>query len=438
MAKILPAAAAKTGPPTTPNLSATDKQLLTSSSREVLVKAENWAQRVGGSEIGVRHLAAVYVWIPRLPSRPAPEMEVKDADWRAAFFAWVAQKDTWEQWTDASQRAAPAASRVAFEAKEVKGKQLAWQGSADALAILAEAAKLHRRQPDTWLGFKTVLFALVKSAESSASIKQTVQPIWDAVAKARDLYDQAFAQRFSGQPTGPDFLFEDLDISPRVLNTLETARELAIAARARLEPGAEVKATPLHLGGALLSVRVDAAAEIAALGLDVQALRKALGDHAAAQGESAAVWREILGQEDRLVIGRPINLNSDEPEAVVRADEAWVNDPLAIRPDVEAFGALLASRDLEPPLSIGLFGPWGSGKTTFLRRLMRAVDSHAKEAQDAGKMLRSVRRQHRARRVQCVALRRKRVGLEFGGRNHPPDQRLCAAQAQSRSERLVG
>jgi hypothetical protein len=252
---------------------------------------------------------------------------------------------------------------------------------------LAEAARLHRRQPDTWLGFKTVLFALVKSAESSASIKQTVQPIWDAVAKARDPYDRAFAQRFPGQPTGPDFLFEDLDISPRVLNTLETARELAIAARARLEPGAEVKATRLHLGGALLSVRVDAADEIAALGLDVQVLRKALGDHAAAQGESAAVWREILGQEDRLVIGRPINLNSDEPEAVVRADEAWVNDPLAIRPDVEAFGALLASRDLEPPLSIGLFGPWGSGKTTFLRRLMRAVDSHAKEAHDAGKML---------------------------------------------------
>jgi KAP-like P-loop domain-containing protein len=382
------AAAAMTGPPTTPNLSATDKQLLTSSSREVIVKAENWAQRVGGSEIGVRHLVAAYVLDPPAYHRDQLQRwKVKDADWRAAFFAWVAQKYTWEQWTDASQRAAPAASRVAFEAKEVKGKQLAWQGSADALAVLAEAAKLHRRQPDTWLGFKTVLFALVKSAESSASIKQTVQPIWDAVAKARAPYDQAFAQRFSGQPTGPDFLFEDLDISPRVLNTLETARELAIAARARLEPGADVKATPLHIAGALLSVRVDAADEIAALGLDVQALRKALGDHAAAQGESAAVWREILGQEDRLVIGRPINLNSDEPEAVVRADETWVNDPLAIRTDVEAFGALLASRDLEPPLSIGLFGPWGSGKTTFLRRLMRAVDSHAKEAQDAGKML---------------------------------------------------
>jgi len=383
LAKVA-AAAGKTGPVATPNVSAKDKQLLTSSSREVIVKAENWAQRVGGSEIGVRHLVATYVLDPPVYHRDQlQKWKVKDADWRAAFFTWVAQKYTWEQWTDASQRAAPAASRVAFEAKEVKGRQLAWQGNVDAVAILAAAAKLHRRQRDIWLGFKTVLFALVQSAESSDSIKQIVRPIWDAVANARPVYDEAFAQRFPDQPAGPDVSFDDLDISPRVLNTLETARELAIAARARLEPGAQIKATPLHLAGALLSVRVDAADEITALGLDVAALRKALGDHAAALGESAAVWREILGQEDRLAIGRPINLNSDEPEAVVRADEAWLNDPLAIRPDVEAFGALLASRDLEPPLSIGLFGPWGSGKTTFLRRLMRAVDSHAKEAQNA-------------------------------------------------------
>ena len=389
-AATVAAAAAKTGPVATAKVSAKDNQLLTSSSREVIVKAENWAQRVGGSEIGVRHVVAAYVLDPPAYHRDQLQRwKVKDADWRAAFFAWVAQKYTWEQWTDASQRAAPAPSRVAFEAKEVKGKHLAWQesGDTDTLAILAMAARLHRRQSDTWLGFKTVLFALVESAGSSDGIKQIVQPIWDAVAKARNVYDESFAKRFPGHPAGPDVPFDELDISPRVLNTLETARELAIAARARLEPGGEIKATPLHLAGALLSVRVDAADEITALGLDVQALRKALANHAAARGESVAVWREILGQEERLAIGRPISLNSDEPEAVVRADEAWENDPLAIRSDVEAFGALLASRDLEPPLSIGLFGPWGSGKTTFLRRLMRAVDSHAKEAQDAGAVL---------------------------------------------------
>lgn len=74
-----------------------------------------------------------------------------------------------------------------------------------------------------------------------------------------------------------------------------------------------------------------------------------------------------------------MELNSDEPEAVIRFDENWATDPLDIRADMEAFAALLASNQLEPPLSIGLFGPWGSGKTTFLKRLRRAVDRRVKD-----------------------------------------------------------
>jgi hypothetical protein len=63
---------------------------------------------------------------------------------------------------------------------------------------------------------------------------------------------------------------------------------------------------------------------------------------------------------------------------VIWLDENWHSDPLGIRRDVETFAALLASKTREPPLSIGLFGPWGSsGKTTFLKRLRRAVQRRA-------------------------------------------------------------
>ena len=58
-------------------------------------------------------------------------------------------------------------------------------------------------------------------------------------------------------------------------------------------------------------------------------------------------------------------------------------DPLGIRPDVASFAALLASSSLEPPLAIGLFGPWGSGKTTFLKRLRLAIDKRAAEARSS-------------------------------------------------------
>jgi len=116
------------------------------------------------------------------------------------------------------------------------------------------------------------------------------------------------------------------------------------------------------------------------MGLHPQALRLALIQHAKIRAESSEVWREALGEEESVQAGRPLDLNSDDPEAVVRLDEEWTSDPLAIRRDVETFAALLASKSLEPPLSIGLFGPWGSGKTTFLKRLRRAVQRRADEA----------------------------------------------------------
>lgn len=388
--ETLEQAANGSGPPASESMQLSeDKQLLTSSSREVLETAENWAQRVGGSDIGVRHLIASYVLNPPAYHRDQlRQWQLNENRWRAAFFEWVAPRFSWEQWIDASQRAAPGPTRVAFEQKQVKGRTLAWPGDEQALSILKEAAEWHRHRTDAWLGYSTVLFALVRSADKDAAIKADVQPFWDAVQRNQPKYLEAFNRYFADMASDPAVAFNDLDISPRVLNTLETARELATASNMRHgDPGAELKVGPIHLAGALASMRVDAAEEMIAIGIDVPALRTALVAHAAARDESVEVWREVLGEEETLLSGRPVDLNSDEPEAVVRLDESWASDPLAIRPDVEAFASLLASRDLEPPLSIGLFGPWGSGKTTFLKRLKRAVQRHADEArqQDAAR-----------------------------------------------------
>ncbi|HSK54683.1 MAG TPA: P-loop NTPase fold protein [Jiangellales bacterium] len=52
--------------------------------------------------------------------------------------------------------------------------------------------------------------------------------------------------------------------------------------------------------------------------------------------------------------------------------------------DVEALAMLVASRQLEPPLSIGLFGDWGTGKSFFLNRLQRRVLVLSREASGSG------------------------------------------------------
>jgi hypothetical protein len=377
-------ALAQPDPPTSTDIRlSSDKQLLTASSRAVLESAENWAQRVGGSDIGVRHLVASYVINPPAYHRDQlGKWRFDETSWRSVFFDWVAGRFTWEQWIDASQRAAPASSRVAFEQTQVKGKSLAWPGDERALGVLEYAAEKHRHRQDAWLGYSTLFFALVERARQDDETRAAVLPIWSAVERASETYLTARKQYFAEAPWTGQQTFAELDISPRVLNTLETARELATSAGARRRAGGEsAKVAVLHLAGALVSPRVDAGAELTSLGLSLPDLRKALVAHAESLGETVQIWREMLGDEETLLTGRPVDLNSDEPEAVVRLDEQWASDPLAIRPDVEGFASLLASRDLEPPLSIGLFGPWGSGKTTFLKRLRRAVERHAKEAQ---------------------------------------------------------
>jgi hypothetical protein len=50
-----------------------------------------------------------------------------------------------------------------------------------------------------------------------------------------------------------------------------------------------------------------------------------------------------------------------------------VEDLLDVSDEVWAFARLVAGRTAGPPLSIGLFGEWGSGKTFFMDRMYDAV-----------------------------------------------------------------
>ncbi len=371
------------GPPNDLQLSP-DRQLLTESARAVLENAEKWAHQVGGTDIGVRHLVASYVLNP--PPNHRSQMarwKYRELSWRRQFFTWVADRYTAEEWTDVSSRPAPSRAVPTFDQQEIKGKSLDFRdrGAPVTKSVLDLAAEFNAYRGDQQLALLTVFFALIEFAKENDQLKTTIEPIWKAVQSSNSQYETSRKAYFPEEKLTSGEGFSELIISPQVLNALETARELTVALAHDFE--GEISIGALHLAGALISRRVDADEQIALLGLTPQSLRIALIEHAQAQGESVEVWREALGEEEGLQTGRPVELNSDEPEAVVRLDEDWKSDPLSIRPDVEAFAALLASKSLEPPLSIGLFGPWGSGKTTFLRRLHRAVECRASEAKQA-------------------------------------------------------
>jgi KAP family P-loop domain len=55
-------------------------------------------------------------------------------------------------------------------------------------------------------------------------------------------------------------------------------------------------------------------------------------------------------------------------------------DRLGVDEDARALAALVASRQLEPPLAIGLYGEWGSGKTFFMKRVQSYIEKLGESA----------------------------------------------------------
>lgn len=104
---------------------------------------------------------------------------------------------------------------------------------------------------------------------------------------------------------------------------------------------------------------------------------------AAGGGDDLEAWREILlAIEDE---GRRVERDFVLPRFDAEGLEG--RDLLGIDEDVASFARLLAARSLEPPLAVGLFGDWGTGKSFFMKRLQRRIEALAdlaRRADEAG------------------------------------------------------
>lgn len=71
----------------------------------------------------------------------------------------------------------------------------------------------------------------------------------------------------------------------------------------------------------------------------------------------------------------PLLFDSDTPSG---------RDRMHLKREVESIARLIASRSTSTPLSIGVFGAWGSGKSFFLHRLRDSVSQLARESAPVG------------------------------------------------------
>lgn len=120
-----------------------------------------------------------------------------------------------------------------------------------------------------------------------------------------------------------------------------------------------------------------------------QNFTRSLGDHVMGQ----LYQEEGLGWQ--FVIPKATN-NPPRPRLKSRITPSYLadsrvalptlsNDPLGAVRDAAALSELICLEAASPPLAVGLFGNWGSGKTTFMQVLQREIDSIAAEAAERRK-----------------------------------------------------
>ncbi len=123
-----------------------------------------------------------------------------------------------------------------------------------------------------------------------------------------------------------------------------------------------------YLLGTMLSVKNNFKVQeyLVSCGYDLNKLRQGFFDYVRKRGheKNFPAWRDCLG------------IVTDSFEAgfhTDRIDKEKLFDKLEIQKEVSSFAAVLAARNTPPPLSVGLFGAWGTGKTFFMNSLEKEI-----------------------------------------------------------------
>ena len=204
----------------------------------------------------------------------------------------------------------------------------------------------------------TFLFAMVEQGRRTD--QPPLQLLGSVIGGTTERYLSQLNKYLGERALNPDFG----DAETRVAATTPNVERLLIRAVAiQREAGANVVGTAA-LALALLENPGLFSDQLAALQLKKEDLQREIGTGL------------------RRMLRRPGPPPPAQPDALANFwtdnPNASVEDYLNVKKEVEAFARLAANKRIDPPLSIGVFGEWGSGKTFFMERMHERIEEMTK------------------------------------------------------------
>ena len=271
-----------------------------------------------------------------------------------------------------------AARVVDFDLRKEEFSQYAW----DLLQVARRLGK-SRPRPDV-VSTRRLTAALLLSGLEEWATSLTGGWLIQQLGVNGNVIRQRLATLYSelegGVMTFPRLIRDDERPSSRLMTTrlkvaVDLARRLATEAQAGQNRGT---IGARHLLAAIVARASDSPEGVSLLkhfGPPVDELRARLLVHLPHWGvaDDVEVWR-------RLIDPAPATGADNRHVPAYAGDGTDGDDLIGITREVEAMASLVCAWSIEPPLSIGLFGEWGSGKSFFVKKMKERVWQIAAEA----------------------------------------------------------
>ena len=243
-------------------------------------------------------------------------------------------------------------------------------------SVLARASAINEKRSSYDLSFSSLLLAILHGDDPLGHWLEdyfTTQgvKVEHALGKVRKDATSAQAAADSGMERRDAILASPLRRTVSARQALEEASEIAEAQR--VEP---IDAP--HLVAAMIALTNYHEEDFGALTLDRQRWGAAFVQHMARHATDAAdveFWRRFYTRRFPGHELPPLDV-AERPRhrPDYDADAYTSNDLLAIEDEVSALAYVIAAKQTRPPLAVGLFGEWGSGKTFFMKHLRQRID----------------------------------------------------------------